>query len=96
MRSSALSLPEAKLYDSAEKAIERSVIDRFGEDIQTRIIDDSSFTAAVQVQPSNTFYAWVFTFCGDIEILEPEHVRDEYRRMAQRAAGIEQGNAICQ
>ena len=74
----------------------RSVIDRFGEDIQTRIIDDSSFTAAVQVQPSNTFYAWVFTFCGDIEILEPEHVRDEYRRMAQRAAGIEQGNAICQ
>ena len=34
----------------------RSVIDKFGEDIQTQIMDDEFFTAAVQVQPSNTFY----------------------------------------
>lgn len=67
----------------------RSVIDKFGDEIRTDVIDDQYFTAAVQVQPSQTFYGWVFTFQGDIEILKPENVRAEYLSVARKVAGVE-------
>ena len=62
----------------------RSVIDKFGENIRVDIVDDQHFTAQVQVQTSQTFYAWVFTFAGEIVIMEPEEVRDEYHSMAEK------------
>ena len=65
----------------------RSVIDKFGENIRVDIIDDQHFTAQVQVQTSQTFYAWVFTFAGEIEIMEPENVRNEYLAMAKKVIG---------
>ena len=67
----------------------RSVIDKFGEEIRTEVIDDQFFTAAVQVLPSQTFFGWVFTFQGDIEILEPESVRDEYLSIARKVTDLE-------
>ena len=65
----------------------RSVIDKFGENIRVDIVDDQHFTAQVQVQTSQTFYAWVFTFAGEIEITEPESVRSEYLAMARKVIG---------
>ena len=65
----------------------RSVIDKFGENIRVDIVDDQHFTAQVQVQTSQTFYAWVFTFAGEIEIIEPESVRSEYLAMARKVIG---------
>ena len=67
----------------------RSVIDKFGEDIVVEILDDKYFTASVQVQTSRTFYAWVFTFGGEIEILEPEEVREAYLSRARKILGID-------
>ena len=67
----------------------RSVIDKFGEDIVVEILDDKYFTASVQVQTSRTFYAWVFTFGGEIEILEPQEVREEYLSRARKILGID-------
>ena len=55
----------------------RSVIDKFGDGVHVSIMDDQHFTAEIQVQPSQTFYGWVFTFRGDIEIIAPESVREE-------------------
>ena len=65
----------------------RSVIDKFGENIRVNIVDDQHFIAQVQVQTSQTFYAWVFTFAGEIEIMEPENVRNEYLVMAKKVIG---------
>lgn len=65
----------------------RSVIDKFGEDIKVDVIDMEHFTAKVQVQPSQTFYGWVFTFCGDIEIVEPKEVREEFFSIARKVMG---------
>ena len=65
----------------------RSVIDKFGDNIRVNIVDDQHFTAQVQVQTSQTFYAWVFTFAGEIEITEPESVRSEYLAMARKVIG---------
>ena len=67
----------------------RSVIDKFGEGIQVGSFDNEHFTAEVQVQPSQTFFGWVFTFRGDIEILRPDSVKEEYLSIARKVAGVE-------
>ena len=58
-----------------ENEVMRSVIDRFGEEV-------GHFKAIVEVAPSPPFFAWVFTFCGKIQILGPAEVLDEMRGMA--------------
>ena len=60
-------------------------VDRFGEQVQTGRYDSSHFTARVQVSVSPTFYAWVFTYGGQIEILSLEPVRQEYAQRLQAA-----------
>lgn len=54
------------------------IVDRFGEQVQTGRYDSSHFNARVQVSVSPTFYAWVFTYGGQMEILSPPQVRQEY------------------
>ncbi len=65
----------------------RNVIDEFGENIIVDTMDEEHFKAEVQVQTSKTFYSWVFTFAGEIEIIEPQRVRDEYLSMARKVLG---------
>ena len=61
----------------------KQVIDRFGEDVLTRDLGDGAFEAEVFLSASPTFYAWVFTFGGDIQITAPETIREQYRQMLQ-------------
>ena len=81
------------MYDGADCTVELKcenslmddIVDRFGEQVQTGRYDSSHFTARVQVSVSPTFYAWVFTYGGQIEILSPEPVRREYAQRLQAA-----------
>jgi len=68
-----------------ENEMMKHVIDQFGEDVNTAIIDTSRFAAYVNVPPSPTFFAWVFTFLGGIKIAEPEYVAEKYREMLKKA-----------
>lgn len=61
----------------------RSVIDRFGEEVQTKVADADHFLATVEVAPSPPFLAWVFTFAGEIRIVSPENVLEKMREMAR-------------
>ena len=65
-----------------DNEVMRSVVDRFGEDVQTEAVDAGHFEATVEVAPSPPFYSWVFTFCGKIRILRPADVLDEMRDMS--------------
>ena len=65
-----------------ENHLMRSVIDRFGESVQTETADEGHFRATVELAPSPPFFAWVFTFCGKIRITGPDHVLREMRDMA--------------
>lgn len=58
-----------------------SVIDRFGKDIITTAFDGESFTVTAPVAVSPQFFAWLFGFGCDAEILYPDDVR---RMMKQR------------
>lgn len=61
----------------------RSVVDRFGEEVQTAVVDEGYFQATVDVAPSPPFFAWVFTFGGKIRIMEPDEIAAKMREMAR-------------
>lgn len=65
-----------------DNEIMRSVIDRFGENVQTETVDEQHFRATVEVAPSPPFFSWVFTFGGKIRIVSPAAVLEEMRDMA--------------
>ena len=65
-----------------DNEIMRSVIDRFGENVQTETVDEQHFRATVKVAPSPPFFSWVFTFSGKIRIVSPAAVLEEMRDMA--------------
>lgn len=68
-----------------EKHLVGAVIDRFGKD--TMLIPDGEehFTVTVSVVVSPQFYAWLFGFGPEAEIMSPESVR---REMADRASDV--------
>jgi len=70
---------------SCKNEMMKHVIDRFGEDVDTEILDTEHFLARVSVPASPTFFAWVFTFGGGIRITAPEDVAESYREMARLA-----------
>ena len=69
------------------------VIDRFREDVEVKDLEvktvkgkrTGSFTVTVPVNLSTTFYAWVFTYVGQMKILGPEKVRKEYEGYLRQA-----------
>jgi len=69
-----------------ENTVMKSIIDRFGEDVETSVVDEEHFTARVHVSASPTFFGWVFGFAGKMKITAPESVADEYIRLARLEA----------
>lgn len=69
-----------------ENEMMKTIIDRFGEDVDTKIIDSRHFTAKVSVMASKTFYGWVFGMGGSIRITAPAEAVGAYREMIERAA----------
>lgn len=61
----------------------RSIIDRFGSDICTQIVDERHFRAAVEVAPSPPFFGWVFAFGGKIRILGPVDILQKIKEMGR-------------
>lgn len=68
-----------------ENSLMKHLIDHFGLDVETEIVDDSHFRARVFVCTSPTFYRWVFGWCGRMKIESPMSVLEEYRQMARTA-----------
>ena len=59
------------------------VIDRFGEDVNTKPKDEDRFIANIEVALSPNFYAWVFRFGGDMRLLSPKRAVNEIKSMAE-------------
>ena len=54
------------------------VYDKFGEDTVIKCTADDRYTARVHIQKSPTFWGWVFQFAGDMKILKPTALQEEY------------------
>lgn len=63
------------------------ILDRFGDSVVTKPLDVGHFQAEAEVSVSRTFFGWVFQFCGDIQILAPRRVLEQYRKMLEKARG---------
>ena len=61
------------------------IVDQFGHKVKMVPVDEGHFTVEVEVAVSPQFFAWVFGFGAEAEILAPERVR---QLMAQQAAQI--------
>jgi len=70
-----------------ENSLMKNVVDRFGEDVDTTVLDDGHFSAFIHVSASPTFFGWVFGFAGKMEITAPDSVVDEYKALALSVAG---------
>jgi hypothetical protein len=57
----------------------KTLVDRFGENVQTAITDNGHFTATVSVAVSPTFYGWVFA--NRMKILKPEDAVKEFEAL---------------
>lgn len=53
------------------------------EDAPVERYDDAHFTAKIEVNPSGTFYGWIFKFKGKIKILSPKECIIEMQQIAQ-------------
>lgn len=62
----------------------KTIIDHYGEAVPTRTYDEEHFTANIEVDPSGTFYGWVFKFMGGIQIIAPQECVEEMKRIAHR------------
>ena len=61
-----------------------SLIDQFGEDIATKVLDNGDVQVTLRVVPSATFFAWIFEFGEDISIIGPEHVKEDYQERLRK------------
>ncbi len=68
-----------------ENELMKHVIDRFGIEVDTHVVDDQHFEARVSVCTSPNFYRWVFGWCGKMKITGPPETLAEYRHMAEMA-----------
>ena len=66
-----------------ENELMRVIIDHYGEDAAVERYDDAHFTAKIEVNPSGTFYGWIFKFKGKIKILSPKECITEMQQIAQ-------------
>lgn len=74
-------------YDLCQQEMyrqEHPVVDHYGEAVPTRTYDEEHFTANIEVDPSGTFYGWVFKFMGGIQIIAPHECVEEMKRIAHR------------
>ena len=61
------------------------IIDKFGDEVETSLTDGNHFKAIAEVSVSQTFFAGVFQFNGDIKITGPSPVVSRYREMLNSA-----------
>lgn len=61
-----------------------SIIDRFGVDVKTTVVDDNHFMVTVPVNLSNIFYGWVFSSAGKMKIIKPQNAIDEFQVILER------------
>ena len=69
----------------AENEMMKGLIDKFGTDMEVKVVDEEHFEAKVRVCASPTFYAWLFQWGGKVKVVGPEKVVGEYQRMVLRA-----------
>jgi len=62
------------------------VMDKFGDSVILTLNTPDYFEVSVRVELSQPFFAWVFTFGGDVKIVGPEKIINSYRAACLKEA----------
>ena len=73
--------PEKQVILRCQHHLMDHIVDYFGIDVEPENITKDTFDATVSVSISNPFFAWVAGFTGDMTIVGPADVKDEYKAM---------------
>ena len=60
------------------------VYDRFGEGVKMLLSGENKCIATVKVRVSPVFWGWLFQFAGEMRILSPTSLQEEYRKQAEK------------
>ena len=71
-----------------KNSLASAVFDRFGRDVMLIPDGEDHFTVTLEVAVSPLFYAWVYNFGTDAEIISPEDIREEAAVRAQQIADL--------
>lgn len=66
------------------------LVDKYGSGLHPNRISEDKFTVRLEAQISPAFYAWLFSFGEDAEVLEPEWVRNEAKTQLEGMAKLYQ------
>lgn len=67
-----------------ENSLMSSIIDRFGEDVPTEVVDDKHFKVSMTVTLSSNFYGWVFASGGKMKIISPAVARGQFNDILKK------------
>lgn len=68
------------------------IVDQFGTDLTIPRRDENSLDVVVTVHLSPTFYGWLFQFAGEMTVIAPEQVCEQYATRLQAAIDDALGN----
>ena len=74
-------LAEERVVLRCQNEFMQNILDRFGEETETTVVDDETFRAEVNVVPSSTFFSWIMQFKGGILIEGPTEVKESYQKL---------------
>ncbi|MDD6435876.1 MAG: WYL domain-containing protein [Clostridiales bacterium] len=74
---------EKKVTIECPSNLMKKVIDEFGLDFEIEHVSNDRFRAEVEVNVSKTFFGWLFTYAGEIDLIGPPEVKEEYERRLQ-------------
>ena len=60
------------------KALINEMLDKFGEETKIDKLDEDTYGASVPIQVSKTFFAWVVGTQGEMKILSPQAVCEQF------------------
>lgn len=64
------------------------VLDKFGEDTKIIRTGTDRCVASIKIQVSPVFWGWLFQFVGEMTIVSPEQLREDYKRRAFDAVNM--------
>ena len=84
--------PEEKVTLRCRPHLMNQIVDQFGTDLNILRRDENSLDISVTVHLSPTFYGWLFQFAGEMTVIAPEYVCEQYARKLQAAIDDVLGN----
>ncbi|MCD8106500.1 MAG: WYL domain-containing protein [Oscillospiraceae bacterium] len=64
------------------------LVDKYGSNLRINRTSEDKFTVRLEAQISPAFYAWLFSFGEDAEVVEPEWVRNEAKGQIEKMMAV--------